>query len=148
MATFTLFHEAMFNIGAGIIILGGGSAHTFKAMLTTTTPVAATQTVKADFTEITPGNGYTAGGFAMTTTFLETAAASGVWRFQSTVDPTWTASGGSIATHRYLIVYDDTSASDSVLGYVDRGTSDVIADGNTRTWDVGSSGLFEISATP
>lgn len=37
------------------------TSHTYKAMLTNTSPVA-TNGVKADLTEISSGNGYTAGG--------------------------------------------------------------------------------------
>lgn len=145
MATFTLFHETMNHIALKKVNL---STDSFKAMLTNTAPVQATGSVKTDITEISAGSGYTAGGFAMTTTFAETGAGLGVWRFQSTVDPTWTASGGAIAAHRYLVVFDDTATNDELIGYVDQGSSSTIADGNTRTWDVGSSGLFEISATP
>ena len=148
MATFTLFHETMKGIGDGTIVLGTVVPHVFKAYLSNATITQATNIQKTDVAEIASGNGYTTGGFTMTCTWTETAGGSGVWRFNSTVDPTWTASGGSIATHRYLVVYDDTSASDLLVGYVDRGTTDVITDGNTRTWDVGSSGLFEVSATP
>lgn len=147
MATFTLFHDALKFIGDGTIDL---DTHTFKAYLSTVAPVQATHSVKADIAEITAGNGYTAGGFTLACTYTETGGGTGVWRFNST-DPTWTASGGSIATHQYLIVYDFSVSSPVVsplVGYVNRGTSDVIADGNTRTWDVGSSGLFEVSATP
>lgn len=145
MATFTLFHETMNHIGLKKVNL---STDSFKAMLTNTAPVQSTSSVKTDITEIAAGSGYTAGGFAMTTTFAETGAGLGVWRFQSTVDPTWTAAGGAIAAHRYLVVFDDTATNDELIGYVDQGSSSTIADGNTRTWDVGSSGLFEISATP
>jgi hypothetical protein len=148
MATFTLFHEALKYIGDGTIDL---DTHTFKAYLATATPVQATHTVKADIAEITAGNGYTAGGFTLACSYTETAGGSGVWRWNVSSDPSWTASGGSIATHQYLIVYDSSVSSPVVsplVGFVNRGTSDVIADGNTRTWDVGSSGLFEVSATP
>lgn len=148
MATFTLFHEAVKGIGDGTIILGSVTPHVFKAYLSNATITQATNITKSDVAEITPAtNGYTAGGVTLAATWAETAGGSGVWRF-TLADATWTASGGSIATHRYLVVYDDTSASDLLVGYVDRGTSDVIADGNTRTWDVGSSGVFEVSATP
>ena len=39
------------------------SSHTFKVMLTNTAPTAA-NAIKADITEISAGNGYTAGGNA------------------------------------------------------------------------------------
>jgi hypothetical protein len=146
MATFTIFHETMNKIGTKLINL---SADTFKALLSNTAPVQATGAVKADISEIASGNGYTSGGFTLTSTFTETGSGTGVWRFQSTgSDPFWTASGGDIAAHRYLVVYDDTATNDELIGYVDGGTSSTIVSGNTRTWDIGASGLFEISTTP
>ena len=54
---------------------------------------------------------------------------------------TFTAAGGAIATHRYGVLYSGTSASDKLVGYVDRGSSATIADGNSRTWDVGAKRL-------
>lgn len=144
MATFTLFHEFKKYIGDGTVDL---DTHSFKAMLTNTAPDAAANTVKADITEIAAGNGYTAGGVALTSvTWSETGAGTGVWRF-TCADISWTASGGDIATHRYLVIYDDTptSPADPLVGYVDRASSAVISSGNTRTWDVGASGLFELS---
>lgn len=146
MATFTIFHEAVNNIGKNLIDL---DSHTIKCYLTNTTPVQATHTVKADITEISgTATGYTAGGATITISWAETGAGTGVWRFTSSTNPAWTASGGSIATHRYLIVYSDTATNDELIGYVDRGSSDIIADGNTRTWSIGASGLFEASMTP
>jgi hypothetical protein len=146
-ATLTLFDEFMNHLGQGKHDL---SANTFKAMLTNTAPDKAANTVKADITEISAGNGYTAGGATLAScTWSETSGGSGIWRF-TCADPSFTASGGSIATHRYLVIYNDTQTSpaDPLIGFVDRGSSDIIADGNTRTWDIGASGLFEIDATP
>jgi hypothetical protein len=145
MATFTLFDEFIKRIGNKELDL---DTDTFKAMLSNTAPDKAANTVKADITEISAGNGYTAGGVTLTgVTWSETGGGTGIWRWTAN-DISWTASGGSIATHRYLVIYDDTEASDALVGYVDRGSTDVIADGNTRTWDIGASGLFEADATP
>lgn len=146
MATFTLFHETLSAIGLKKIQL---ATDTFKAMLTPTAPTQATSAVKTDITgEIANGFGYLTGGASLgTVTFTETGGGTGVWRFNC-ADISWTASGGSIPAHRYLVVYSDTATNKDLIGFVDRGTSDVIADGNTRTWDVGASGLFEISTTP
>lgn len=147
MATFTLFDEFLRYMADGTIDL---DTHTFKAVLTNSAPDKAANTVLADITQISAGNGYTTGGVTLSgVTWLETGAGTGVWRFTAN-DPSWTAAGGSIATHRYMVIYDDTptSPADPLVGYVDRGTSDVIADGSTRTWDIGASGLFELDATP
>jgi hypothetical protein len=146
MATFTLFHETVNNIGLKRINL---DTDTFKAMLGTTLPVQGTWAVKTDVTgEIAATGGYSTGGVTLLgVDWAETGAGLGVWRFTCS-DISWTASGAAIPTHRYLIIYSDTATNKDLIGYVDRGTSDVIADGNTRTWDVGASGLFEVSATP
>jgi len=140
MPTFVMFDEAMLNIGKGLIDL---DSNVFKAMLSNVAPAQAVDDEKADITEIAAGNGYTAGGVTLTCTWVETGAGTGVWRFDSD-DPSWTASGGAIATHQYLVVFDETSTGDKLLGYVDRGASATIPDGTTRTWTV-AGGLFEIT---
>ena len=146
MATFTLFHEFLSAVGLKKVNL---SSDSFKAMLTPNAPSPAGWLVKTDVTgEIANGFGYLTGGQALgTVTYTETAGGSGVWRFNC-ADISWTAAGGAIPAHQYLVIYDDTATNKDLVGFVNRGTSDVIADGNTRTWDVGASGLFEVSTTP
>ena len=58
---------------------------------------------------------------------------------------TFTAAGGAIATHCYGVLYSGTSASDKLVGYIDRGSSATIADGNSRTWDAGANGWFTLT---
>lgn len=147
MATFTLFDEFLKHLGDGTIDL---DTHSFRAMLSNVAPSQSANSIKADITEIAAGNGYVATGVALTgVTWLETAGGSGIWRFTA-ADPSWTASGGAIATHRYLVIYDDTptSPADPLVGYADRGSTADIPDGSTRTWDIGASGLFEMSRSP
>jgi hypothetical protein len=147
MATFTLFDEFLKFLGDGTIDL---DTHVFKAVLTNSAPVKGTNTVLADITQISAGNGYTTGGATLTSvTWVETGAGLGIWRFTA-ADVSWVAAGGSIAAHQYMVIYDDTptSPADPLVGFVDAGSSSVIADGNTRTWDIGASGLFEMDATP
>lgn len=142
MATFVKFHEFIARLGNKEIDL---DSDTFKAYLSDTTPDAAAHTVKADIAEITAGNGYTAGGVTLAgVTWAETGSGTGIWRWTAN-DPSWTASGGNIATHRYLIVYDDTHASDALVGYVDRGSSSIISNGSTGTWDIGANGMLQIA---
>lgn len=149
MATFTLFDEALKYLGDGTIDL---DSHSIKAALTNTAPSQGSNTVLADITQIASSGGYTTGGLALTVTWTETGSGTGIWTFNVSANPAWTASGGSIATHRYMVVYDDTSTSpapiDALIGYVDRGSSDIISSGNTRTWSVGANGLFQMDATP
>lgn len=116
----------------------------FKAYLTNATPTKAGTLIKTDAAEIAAGNGYTAGGFTLTVSFAETGAGTGIWQWTIN-DPTWTAAGGDIAAFRYCVVYDDTHASDVVIGFIDRGVSAVLANGNTITFDVGANGAFRIT---
>ena len=44
---------------------------------------------------------------------------------------TWTASGGSIGPTGAAVVYDDTTADDTVVGCIDFGTDYTIADGSS-----------------
>ena len=142
MATFTFFDEFGLNLGKKLIDL---SADTFKLALTNTAPTADTDDELADVTQISGTNGYTTGGTALTgVTWAETGAGTGIWQFTS-ADVTFTASGGDIATHRYAVLYSDTSTNDKLVGYVDRGASAVVTNGNSRTWDVGASGWFTLT---
>lgn len=143
MATFTFFDEFKKYLGDGTIDL---DTHTFKLMLTNTAPDPDNNTVRADITEISAGNGYTAGGVTLgSVTWTETGAGSGIWQFTS-ADASWTASGGSIATARYFVMYDDTptSPADPLVGYLDNGAGFTITVGNTVTADVGANGWFRL----
>lgn len=108
------------------------SSHAFKIMLTNTAP-ALTNTAKANITEITAGNGYTAGGNTVTVT---KSNASGVETLFCT-DSVFTASGGSIATLRYAVLYNDTQTvpAKPLIGYWDYGSSVSVAVGQTFTVD-------------
>lgn len=103
-------------------------AHTFKVMLTETAPTAA-DAVKADLTEIAPGNGYTAGGSATT---ISTSLAGSVATVFGT-DVVFTATGGPMATLRYAVLYNDSSPSKSLIGYWDYGSAIVLGDTETLT---------------
>lgn len=144
MATFVLVHEAMFNIGSGAIDL---DSHTFKAVLSNVAPVQATSDELADITQIANGNGYTTGGVTLSgVTWSESGAGTGIWIFTCS-DFSWTASGGSIATFQYVVIYSDTSTGDKLLGYFDYGAAVNITNGNTFNADVQTAGLAQFTVT-
>jgi hypothetical protein len=141
MATFTFYDEFKLNVTNANINL---STDTFKVALTNTAPVVATHDEFADITEISAGNGYTAGGQALdSVTWAETGAGTGIWQFTS-ADEVFTASGGSIGPFRYIVLYSDTSTNDKLVGYLDYGSSISVTDGNTFTVDVGAGGWFTL----
>jgi hypothetical protein len=118
------------------------SADSFKAMLSDVAPTKAGTQVKADITEIAAGNGYVAGGVALAgVTWVETGASSGIWQFSCNAF-SWTASGGSIAQARYVVIYDDTSTNKDVVAFLDIGAEVNITTGNSLTITPGASGVF------
>lgn len=107
------------------------SADTFKVMLTNTAPVA-TNTVKANITEIAGGNGYTAGG--QTVPIASSSQTAGTYTAAVNTTLTWTAAGGSIASFRYAVMYNDTATNDELVGFWDYGSSISPAAGETFNW--------------
>jgi hypothetical protein len=130
MATFNKFHAFVEHLAEGVHNLG---ADTLKIMLTNTAPVA-TNSVKANLTEIAAGNGYTAGGTAASIT--SSGQTSGTYKLVLG-DVVITASGGSIGPFRYAVLYNDTptSPADPLIGYWDYGSALTLANGESITWD-------------
>lgn len=114
-----------------------GTTDTVKAALTNTAPNAATHTVLADITEISAGNGYSAGGADT----QNDSTRSGGTVTLTMVDIVFTASGGSIATFRYVVHYNDTptSPADPLISSLDYGSSITVLTGETFTIDYGAS---------
>jgi hypothetical protein len=115
---------------------------TIKIALSNTAPNAATNTVFANITEISAGNGYTAGGADVQNATSRTGGTTTV----TAVDVVFTASG-SVGPFRYVVAYNDTptSPADPLIEYWDYGSSITLASGETFTADFGASGLMTIA---
>lgn len=119
-------------------------ADTLKVMLSNTAPTASTNAVKTDITEISAGNGYTAGG--NTATVSSSAQTSGTYKLVLADPATWTASGGSIGPVRYAVLYNDTATNKDLIGYWDYGSSVTVASGETFRVDYdGTNGVLTIA---
>jgi hypothetical protein len=103
-------------------------AHTFKVALTNAAPLA-TNTILTDITQISAGNGYTAGGATTTITLSETGGTTTV---QGT-SVTFTASGGAMGTFRYYVLYNDTATSpaDALIQFWDHGSAVTLNSGDS-----------------
>lgn len=135
MASFNKFNQFVEDLAHAVHDLKTGTGHTLKVLLTNTAPVAA-NAVKADLTEISAGNGYSAGGTTVGT--LTGAQTSGTFKLVGGTDPLFTASGGSIGPFRYAVLYNDTptSPADPLIGWWDYGSSITLAAGETFTVDI------------
>jgi hypothetical protein len=131
MATFNKFNCFVEDLAEKVHNLG---SDTLKVMLTNSAPVAS-NTVKANLTDISAGNGYTAGGTAVTVT--ASSQTSGTYSLVGN-DVVFTASG-AVGPFRYAVLYNDTSTSDSLIGWWDYGSNLTLANTETFTVDFGSS---------
>lgn len=115
---------------------------TLKVMLTNAAPIAA-NTQKSDLTEISAGNGYSAGGTAATVS--SSSQSSGTYKLVL-ADVVFTASGGTIGPFRYVTLYDDTATNKELIGWWDYGSSITLNSGETFTVDFdGSAGVLTIA---
>jgi hypothetical protein len=140
MATYNKFNQFTKDLIDGVHQLG---THVLKVALSNTAPSAANATLSA-ITQITAGNGYSSGGTATTPS---TSTASGTAKLTCT-DVVFTASGGSIASLRYAVLYNDTptSPADPLIAWWDYGSSVAPATGETFTVDFdGTNGVFQLA---
>lgn len=139
MVAFNKFQPFIEYSMEGAMNLG---SDTLKVMLTNSAP-SASNGLKADLTEISSGNGYTAGGTAAT--ISSSAQTSGTYKLVL-ADVVFSASGGSVGPFRYAVLYDDTSASKVLIGYWDYGSSITLASGETFTVDFdATNGVLQAS---
>jgi hypothetical protein len=127
VATFTKFNSFVEACAEKVHNLG---SDTLKVMLCNTAPVAA-NTVKADLTEISAGNGYTAGGTQAN--ISSSAQTSGTYKLVL-ADVVFTATG-AIGPFRYAVLYNDTATNKELIGFWDYGSSISLANGGTFTVD-------------
>lgn len=142
-ATFLTFDKFPGHLGGGDINL---VTNTIKAYLSNTLPDLQADEYKSDLAEIASGNGYPAGGVAMTgvTWSQQAGSPQGIWVF-SFDQFQYAASGGDIATARYVVWYalGAGSPNEFLIGVADFGSTFQITNGNTLTV-TDTNGAFEI----
>ena len=125
--------EKVHNLGADQLVL---------ALTAAANAPVATNTVLANLTQISYTNLST-----RNLTTSSSAQSSGTYKLVI-ADLVLTASGGSVAAFRYLVVYNDTptSPADPLIGWYDYGSDLTLANGETLTVDFdGTNGLLTIA---
>jgi hypothetical protein len=143
MPTFVPFDQFFQDVGRGVHNL---NSDTIKVALSNTAPDAAADATLSGITQISAGNGYSTGGFTLANVGF--ALDAGVAELTAD-DQAITASGGSMATWRYAVYYNDTptSPADPLIGYVDRGSGVTLGDGETETLDhSAAAGILRLGA--
>ena len=144
MATYNKFQDYAEQVNKGVHIWG---THTFKAAFSNTAPSAA-NTQLSDITQISGGNGYTAGAGGGVTLDSVTLTESGGTAKVTIADEVFTASGGSVGPFRYIVIYNDsaTSPTDALVCWYDYGSSITLADTETFTIDFdATNGLWQFT---
>ena len=131
MATFTKFNPLVEALAEGV---HNWQTNTLAIALTASAPSAANW-VLGDITQISYTNiqdGTTTGRNVSGVTSSQT---SGIYTLDAT-DLVLTATG-TVPAFSYLVLYNDTAASDPLIGYYDYGTTVNLLNGETFTivWD-------------
>lgn len=122
MAAFQAFNTYTKNQAEGVHDLAG---HALKIVLSNVAPSPA-NVVLADIAQIAAGNGYVAGGQAVSV--VSSSQSGGVYSL-ALADVTFTASGGPLGPFRYVVLYDDTPGTDPLIGWWDHGSEVTLAPG-------------------
>lgn len=138
----------VFNEAKGFLLDGGFEAtDTLKVALVTSATVPSASTASptlSDFTEVTPGGNYSAGGTSIGDLGTAVTVSGGTMTFDSATNPTWAQNASNPTNARYAIIYNDTDGSDRAIAFVDLGsTIDMTVGALTLTWN--ASGLFTLT---
>ena len=126
-----LLAEKAHNLGADVL----------KVALTNTAPVN-TNTVLANITQISNGNGYTTGGTAAS--ISSSAQTSGTYKLVL-ADVVFTATG-AVGPFQYAVLYNNTATNNELIAWWDYGSAVTLANGDTFTVDFdASNGVLTIA---
>jgi hypothetical protein len=138
MATFTKFQSFVEALAEKAHNLGSDQLKV--ALCAAASAPVNTNTVLANLTEISYTN-----LSSRNITTASSAQSSGTYKLTLT-DLVLTASGGAVATFRYIVVYNDTASNDELIAFYDYGSNLTLADGDTLTIDFdGSAGFLTLA---
>lgn len=131
MATYNKFQDFVRALGEKEHDLADD---TFKVYLSNAAPSASADVDKGDLAEITNENGYTA-PVDIQNGYTETGGVGTM----TAVDVTITASGGTVGPFQYVVIYNDTHASDGLMCWADYGSAVTLQDGEDFLIDFAAS---------
>ena len=124
MATFNKFQGFVGYLGLAAVNL---NTDTLSCYLSNAAPSASADDVKTDLAEITNQNGYTA-PVDTQNTYAEATGTGTLTGTAITITAT-----GAVGPFQYVVLYDDTHASDILVGWWDYGSAVTMANGDTFT---------------
>ena len=118
MTTGTKFNQFVEDMGSGVMNL---ASDTIKVMLTNTLPVV-TNHVYSDIsgTELANGNGYSTGGGSLSGVSYTNSGGLSTLTANAF---TWTSGAGNMGPFRYVVMYDSTPGTKTLIGWWDYGSS-------------------------
>jgi hypothetical protein len=137
MATFNKFNSFVEALAEKVHNLGSDTLTV--ALIAAANPPVATNTQLSNLTQISYTN--------LSSRVLSNVTSSqtgGTYTLDAN-DLVLTASGGSVATFRYIVIYNDTATNDELIGYADYGSDVTLADGESFTIRFGASGILTIA---
>ena len=136
MATYTKFQQFVEDLAHGV---HNFDSDTIKVALSNASnaPSASADAVLADITTVS-----TANLDGVTLTKSSSGQTSGTYKYVPN-DLTMTASG-AVGPFRYVIIYNDTAASDPLICYFDYASDVTLASGDTFKLDFGTE-LFSLA---
>lgn len=138
MANFSKVNSFVEDLAEKVHNLG---SDTLKVALTNTAPTAAT-TQYSDLTSPIAATNLS-GATPFNLTISTSAQTSGTYKLVL-ADLVLTATG-EVGPFRYVVLYNDTSTNDRVIGYYDYGSSITLQSGDTFTLDFdGSNGVLTL----
>ena len=81
---------------------------------------------------------------ARTLASVTSAQAAGVYTLDA-ADLVLTASGGSVATFRHIVIYNDTAANDELIGFTDYGSDVTLLSGESFKIKFSGTGILTIT---
>lgn len=127
MAAYHKFDIFVADLANGVHNLG---ANALKVLLSAVAPVAG-NTVLVNITQIAAGNGYSAGGAAVTVT--GSTQVGGLYTLTAN-DVVFTAGPAAMAAFQYVTLYNSTPAAGPLIGWWDYGSAITVL--NTQTFTV------------